>query len=59
MWDVVGIIAGVVVIVLLFQLLDVTEVLKNKLKGQTAGPSVEQRVAELEKRLEALEKRGL
>ena len=58
MWDVVGIIAAVVVIVLLLQLLDVSEVLKAKLKGETAGPSLEQRVAELERRLDELQKRG-
>ncbi|MEN8008411.1 MAG: hypothetical protein ABFS42_15485 [Candidatus Krumholzibacteriota bacterium] len=58
MWDVVGIIAAVVVIVLLLQLLDVAEVLKNKLKGETAGKSIEQRVADLEQRLDAVEKRG-
>jgi hypothetical protein len=58
MWDAVGVIAAVVVIVLLLQLLDVSEVLKAKLKGETTGPSLEQRVAELERRLEAVEKRG-
>ena len=59
MWDTVGIVAGVVVIVLLVQLLDVAEVLKNKLKGETAGRSIEQRVADLEQRLEMVEKKGI
>ncbi len=58
MWDTVGIVAGVVVIVLLIQLLDVAETLKMKLKGETAGKSVKQRLDDLEKRLEAVEKKG-
>ena len=59
MWDTVGIVAGVVVIVLLVQLLDVAEVLKKKLKGETRGKNIEQRVADLESRLEIMEKKGL
>ncbi len=58
MWDTVGIVAGVVVIVLLVQLLDVAEVLKKKLKGETPGKNIEQRVADLESRLEAMDKKA-
>ena len=58
MWDTVGIVAGVVVIVLLIQLLDVAEVLKKKLKGETSEKNLEQRVADLESRLEAMDKKG-
>jgi hypothetical protein len=57
MWDVVGIVAGVVVILLLFQLLDVAETLKVRLKGGSTSKELEGRVADLETRLETLEKR--
>ena len=58
MWDVVGIVAGVVVIVLLLQLLDVAELLKGRLRGSTSAKGLEGRVADLEKRLEAVEKKA-
>jgi len=58
MWDTVGIIAGVVVIVLLIQLLDVAEVLKVRIKGGTTPRDMKQRVGDLEKRLDAVEKKG-
>ena len=58
MWDVVGIVAGVVVIIMLFQVLDVTEALKVRLKGGVTSSEMEKRVADLENRLEALEKKG-
>ena len=58
MWDVVGIVAGVVVIIMLFQVLDVTEALKVRLKGGVTSNEMEKRVVDLEKRLEALEKKG-
>ena len=57
MWEVVGIVAGVVVILLLFQLLDVAETLKVRLKGGSTSKELEGRVADLEARLETLEKR--
>ena len=57
MWDVVGIVAAVVVIILLFQILDVTETLKARLKGGSTSQELEKRVAELERRLENVEKR--
>ena len=59
MWDVVGIVAGVVVILMLLQVLDVTEALKVRLKGGSTSKGIENRVAELEKRLDAVEKKGL
>jgi hypothetical protein len=55
MWDTVGIIAAVVAIVMLIQLLDLTEALKNRIKGGGASKDLEQRVAELENRLQAVE----
>ena len=58
MWDTVGIVAGVVVIVLLIQLLDVAETLKVRLKGGSTSKDLEQRVADLEKRLQVVEKKG-
>ncbi len=57
MWDVVGIVAAVVVILLLLQLLDATELLKGRLRGGKSSRDLEGRVADLEKRLEAVEKR--
>ena len=58
MWDTVGIVAAVVVIILLIQVLDVAEVLKERLRG---GPprstNIEGRVTLLEERLAALERR--
>jgi hypothetical protein len=59
MWDVVGIVAAVVVILLLFQILDVTEALKVRLKGGSTSKDLEQRVSDLERRLDAVEKKGL
>ena len=57
MWEVVGIVAAVVVILLLLQLLDATELLKGRLRGGKSSRDLEGRVADLEKRLEAVEKR--
>jgi len=59
MWDTVGIVAGVVVIVLLIQLLDVAEALKARLKGGLTNKDLEQRMVELERRIDAVEKKGL
>ena len=58
MWDVVGIVAGVVVIILMFQILDFTETLKVRLKGGSTSKDLELRVKELEKRLDAVEKKS-
>ncbi len=57
MWEVVGIVAACVVILLMLQLLDVAEKMKVRFLGGTAARDLEGRVAELEKRLEAVEKR--
>jgi hypothetical protein len=57
MWDVVGIVAAVVVILLLLQLLDVTETLKVRLKGGATSKGLDQRVSALERRLDAVEKK--
>jgi len=59
MWDTVGIVAAVVVIVLLIQLLDVAEALKVRLKGGLTNKDLEQRMAELERRIDAVEKKGI
>ena len=59
MWDAVGIVAGVVVIILLFQILDVTEALKVRLKGGSTSRDLDQRVSDLERRLAAVEKKGM
>lgn len=57
MWDVVSIVAAVVVIILLFQILDVTESLTDRLRGRTPRRDLEERVARLEKRLDDMQRR--
>ena len=57
MWEVVGIIAACVVILLMLQLLDVVEKMKVNFLGGKPSKDIEQRLADLEKRLEAFEKR--
>ncbi len=57
MWEVVGIIAACVVILLMLQLLDVAEKLKVNFLGGKPSKDMEQRLADLEKRLESVEKR--
>ena len=57
MWEVVGIIAACVVILLMLQLLDVAEKLKVNFLGGKPSKDIEQRLVDLEKRLEAVEKR--
>jgi len=58
MWDTVGIFAGVVVILLMFQVLDVAETLKLRLKGGASRSDIEDRVVRLEERLDALERKA-
>jgi hypothetical protein len=43
----------------MLQLLDVAERLKGRFLGGKPAKDIEQRVADLEKRLEAVEKKGL
>jgi len=57
MWDTVGIIAAIVVIVLLFQVLDVSETLKARLRGTSSSGNAEDRLARIEERLAAIEKK--
>ena len=59
MWDVVGIIAAVVVIILLLQVLDVAEVLKERLRGGPPRIDLAQRVSRLEERLDAIDRRNV
>ena len=56
MWDVVGIVAACVVILLLLQVLDVVEVLKKRLRGESPGKSIEVRLSRLEERLDEMER---
>ncbi len=58
MWDVVGTVAAVVVIILLFQMLDITDSVANRIKGRTPRKDVEAKIAELEKRLDEIEKKA-
>ncbi|NQU67518.1 MAG: hypothetical protein HQ510_06210 [Candidatus Marinimicrobia bacterium] len=57
MWDTVGIIAGVVAIILLFQVLDFSEILKERLRGGSPLKNLEKRVSQLEERLDAINKK--
>jgi hypothetical protein len=58
MWDAVGIVAAVVVIILLLQVLDVAEVLKERLRGGSPRVDIEKRVSRLEERLDAIDRRN-
>lgn len=51
MWDIIGTIAAVVVIILLFEMLDVAEILKSRLRGGSPRKDIERRVTQLEERL--------
>ena len=57
MWELVKIIAAVVAIILLFEMLDIAELLKKRLHGGLSRKEVEQRLAGLESRVVDLEKR--
>ena len=57
MWESVKIIAAVVAIILLFEILDIAELLKKRLHGGLSRKEVEQRLAGLESRVVDLEKR--
>ena len=57
MWDTVGIIASVVVIILLLQVLDVSEILKARLRGESAKSNLDSRVDGIEERLAAVERK--
>ena len=57
MWESVKIIAAVVAIILLFEMLDIAELLKKRLHGGLSRKEVEQRLAGLESRVVDLEKR--
>ena len=58
MWDTVGIVAAVVVIILLFQVLDLSETLKERLRGGSPRKDIERRVSQLEERLDAIERKN-
>ncbi|MBI4720500.1 MAG: hypothetical protein HY770_04645 [Chitinivibrionia bacterium] len=57
MWDVVSIIAAVVVIILLLQILDLSEALKDRIRGRVPRKDLEERIRDLEKRLDDLQRR--
>ncbi|MFA7332215.1 MAG: hypothetical protein WC326_14190 [Candidatus Delongbacteria bacterium] len=56
MWGIVSVVAAVVVVILLFEALDVVKHLKQRLAGPTAKPELEARVTDLERRVAALER---
>ncbi|MBD3383613.1 hypothetical protein GF407_01690 [candidate division KSB1 bacterium] len=57
MWDLVGIIAAVVVIVLLLQLLDITDTVSDRIRGKMSKKDLQTKIADLEKRVNSLEKK--
>jgi hypothetical protein len=59
MWDIVGMVAGVVVIILLFEMLDVAEIVKKRLGGGSPRKDLENRVARMEERLNKIEEKNL
>ena len=54
MWDTVGVIAAVVVIILLFQILDITDALKDRIRGRMPRKDLEGRISRLEKLVDDL-----
>ena len=54
MWNVVSIVAAVVVIILLFEFLYIAEKLKNHLFDRVPRKDIEERVTQLEKQVEEL-----
>ncbi len=56
MWGIVSVVAAVVVVILLFESLDVVQHLKRRLAGSSAKPELEARVTDLERRVAALER---
>lgn len=58
MWNIVSVVAAVVVVILLFEVLDFADIFKKRLKGGTALSDLSQRVKELEERLAALERKA-
>ncbi len=57
MWEVFGIIAAAIIIVILLQVLDVTDALSDRLRGKISRKDLQQKVSDLEKRVDALEKK--
>jgi|GEM_PF-2293081 len=57
MWELVKIVAAVVVIILLFETLDIAELLKKGLRGGLSRKEIERRLAGLESRVVDLEKK--
>ena len=58
MWDIVGMVAAVVVILLLFQILDLTGSLTDRIRGRAPRKDLEEKVADLEKRLDDIERKA-
>ena len=58
MWDVVGTVVAVVVIILLFQILDVTDSLTDRIRGRAPRKDLEAKITELEKRLDDIERKA-
>jgi hypothetical protein len=55
MWDIVGTFAAIIVIVLLFEVLDIAEIFKSRLMGGSSRKDLESRVDQLEERLNKIE----
>ena len=57
MFSFIGIVVTVVVLILLFDLLDISDAFKQRILGDKSGDDVDARLGEIEKRLTALEEK--
>ncbi|MCK5330451.1 MAG: hypothetical protein KAK01_03510 [Candidatus Marinimicrobia bacterium] len=57
MFSFIGIVVTVVVIILLFDLLDISDAFKQRILGDKSGIDIDAKLNEIEKRLTALEEK--
>jgi len=55
MWDMVSDIAGLIVLLFLFELMDLPELITNRLRKRISRDELEKKLAEIELRLQKLE----
>ncbi len=55
MWEVVSIVAAVVVIIWMLDLMDLSEILINKIKGRIPRKSIEKKLNDFEERIKIIE----
>ena len=58
MWEMVSYIAGFIVLLLLFELMDLPELIANRLRKRISRNELEEKLAEIERRLQKLESSG-